>query len=472
MGFASWNFRRDFMGMTQELAKYCHGLKFRRLSEEVIDRAKYFFLDFIGVACRGSQEDSSQSMYRFIREMGHRQQGGVIIGTKDRAFHFYSALANGTSAHAIEMDDVNNEASLHPGVVVFPAALATSERVDGDGKKFIEAVVLGYEVMIRLGRALGPENSYKRGFHPTGICGSFGSSIVVSKIMGLKPEGMTSAMGIAGSQAAGSMEYLAQGAWTKRFHPGWAALSGMVAAQLAQKGFRGPSSIIEGRDGFLHSYSDGADQSKVLEGIGTQYEILRTSIKPHACCRYMQPPIDAVLKIVRENDLPAEKVEKVRVGILRAGARLIAEPLEEKYTPQSIVDAQFSMPFGAAVAILYRRAGLDEFDLSKIRSKEVKRMMRRVECVTDPDLEKTFPKQWCATAEIFTKDGKRYFTKVEYCKGDSENPLSWDELIKKFHDLTSRFWTRDRRSKIVDQVKDFEKIQDLQKWSPLLLRKR
>jgi 2-methylcitrate dehydratase PrpD len=460
------------MSITQELTEYCYDLKFRQLPGEVIDRAKYFFLDFIGVACRGSQEDSSKSIYRFIRKMGHDRQGGVIIGTKDRAFHSYSALANGTSAHAIEMDDVNNEASLHPGVVVFPAALATSEMVGGSGKKFIEAVVVGYEVMIRLGKALGPENSYQRGFHPTGTCGSFGSSMVVSKIMGLKPEEMTSAMGIAGSQAAGSMEYLAQGAWTKRFHPGWAALSGMVAAQLAQKGFRGPSSIIEGRDGFLHSYSNGSDGSKVLENIGTQYEILRTSIKPHACCRYMQPPIDAILKIVKENDLPPEKVEKVKVGILRAGAHLIAEPLEEKYTPQSIVDAQFSMPFGAAVAVLYRRAGLTEFHLSKIRSEEVKRMMRRVECMTDPDLEKTFPKQWCATAEIFTKDGKRYFTKVEYCKGDPENPLSWDELIEKFHDLSSRFMTKERRLKIVYQVKRLEKNQNLQKWSSLLLRNR
>jgi 2-methylcitrate dehydratase PrpD len=458
------------MGITQELARYCHGLKFRQLPEEVIDRVKYFFLDFIGVACRGSQEDSSKSMYRFIREMGHRRQGGVIIGTKDRAVHLYSALANGTSAHAIEMDDVNNEASLHPGVVIFPAALAMGEKVCTDAKKFIEAVVLGYEVMIRLGRALGPENSYKRGFHPTGTCGSFGSSITVSKILGLKQEGMTNAMGIAGSQAAGSMEYLAQGAWTKRFHPGWAALSGMVAAQLAQKGFRSPSSIIEGRDGFLHSYSGGADDRKVLGGIGTQYEILRASIKPHACCRYMQPPIDAILKIVKENDLPPEKVEKVKVGILRAGAYLIAEPLEEKYTPQSIVDAQFSMPFGAAVAVLYRKAGLSEFHLSKIRSEDVKRMMRRVECVTDPDLEKTFPKQWCATAEILTKDGKRYFTKVEYCKGDPENPLSWDELIEKFHALSSCFMTKERRLKIVDQVRSLEEIQDLEKWSHLLLR--
>jgi 2-methylcitrate dehydratase PrpD len=460
------------MGITQDLAKYCHGLKFQQLPEEVIDRVKYFFLDFIGVAFRGSREASSKSMYRFISEMGHLRKGGVIIGTKDRAFHLYSALANGTSAHAIEMDDVNNEASLHPGVVVFPAALATSEMVGGAGNKFIEAAVLGYEVMIRLGKALGAENSYKRGFHPTGTCGSFGSSVAVSKIMGLKQEEIKSAMGIAGSQAAGSMEYLAQGAWTKRFHPGWAALSGMVAAQLAKKGFRGPTSIIEGRDGFLHSYSEGGDESKVLEGIGSQYEILRTSIKPHACCRYMQPPIDAILKIVKENDLSPEKVEKVKVGILRAGAQLIAEPLEEKYTPQSIVDAQFSMPFGAAVAILFRKAGLGEFHLSNIRSEEVRRMMRRVECVTDPDLEKTFPKQWCATAGIFTRDGKRYFTKVEYCKGDPENPLSWDELIEKFHDLSSRLMSKNQRLKVIDEVRNLEMIQDFQKWSFLLLRTR
>jgi 2-methylcitrate dehydratase PrpD len=458
------------MGITQEIAKYCNELKFQQLPEEVVDRVKYFFLDFIGVACRGSQENSSKSIYRFVREMGCGHQQGVIIGTKERAPYLYSALANGTSAHAIEMDDVSNESSLHPGAVVFPAALATSEMVKGAGKKFIEAVVLGYEVMIRLGKALGAENSYQRGFHPTGTCGSFGSSVAASKILGLHEQGLLSALGIAGSQAAGSMEYLAQGAWTKRFHAGWAAHSGMIAAQLARKGFRGPISIIEGRDGFLHAYSNGADPSKVLEGLGSGFEILCTSVKPHGCCRYMHPPIDAILKIVKGNDLPPEKVEKVRVGILRAGAHLIAEPLEEKYSPQSIVDAQFSMPFGAAIAVLYRKAGLEEFHFSKIRSEEVKRMMRRVECVTDPDLEKTFPKQWCATAEIFTKDGKRHFTKVEYCKGDPENPLSWGELIEKFHDLSSRFMTKERRLKIVDQVKGLEKIQNLQKWSLLLLR--
>jgi len=460
------------MGITQDLARFSSGLKFKKLPDEVIDRVKYFFLDFIGVACRGSLEDSSRSIFRFIHEMRCGNRGGVLIGTKERAPFIYSALGNGVFGHAIEMDDVNNESSLHPGVVVFPSALATGEMVKANGKKLIEAVVLGYEIMVRLGKALGPKNSYDRGFHPTGTCGTFASSVTASKMIGLKEEGITNAMGIAGSQAAGSMEYLAQGAWTKRFHAGWAAHSGMVAALIAKRGFRGPISIIEGRDGFLHAYSNGADATKVLEGIGSGFEILRTSVKPYACCRYMQPPIDALLKIIKENDLKPNQVEKVTLGLLSAGASLIAEPAEMKYRPQSIVDAQFSMPFGAAVALLYRKAGLGEFQLSRIRSEEVNRVMKKVEYRVDPDLDRTFPRQWCATAEVLLTDGKHYFTKVEYCKGDPENPLSWEELIEKFHDLSNRIWEKERRAKIVDQIKNLEEIRDLKKWSSILLRNR
>ncbi len=457
------------MGITQELTKYCGNLTFQQLPEEVIDKVKYRFLDFITVACRGSREGSSQTMFRFVRETGRGE--GVMIGTKAKAPYLYAALANGTSSHAIELDDVDNEASLHPGVAVFPSALATSEMVRASGKSFILAVVLGYEVMVRLGKALGPENSYKRGFHPTGTCGTFGSSVASSKILGLKEEGFLNAIGISGSQASGSMEYLAQGAWTKRFHAGWAAHSGMVAALLSQKGFTGPSSMIEGRDGFLHAYSNGADPSKVLAGIGSGFEILRTSVKPHACCRYMQPPIDGVLRIVQENNLRPEEVEKIKVGVLRAGAHLVADPIESKVEPQSIVDAQFSMPFGAAVAVLHRKAGLKEFQLAVIQSRAVREMMKRVECIIDPDLERTFPKQWRATAEILTKEGKRYFTTIDYPKGDPENPLSWEELIERFHDLTGRILTKAHRLKIVEEVRRLEGIKNLHQWSPLLLKK-
>jgi len=347
------------MNSTRVLASFCQEVKFKQLPDHVIDRVKYLFLDFLGVACRGSIEDSSRSLGRFIKEESTGIQQGVMIGTRGKVSCLMAALANGTFAHAIEMDDVNNESSLHPGVVIYPAALAGSEKLRASGKRFIEAVVAGYEVMIRLGMALGPENSYRRGFHPTGTCGAFGAAMAASKLYGLKGQDLVHALGIAGSQAAGSMEYLAQGAWTKRFHAGWAALSGMIAAQLAKQKFKGPETIIEGRFGFLQAYSEKADPQKVLEGLGSGWEILHTSIKPYACCRYMQPPIDAVLQIMKDHKLKAEDVTEVHLGILRAGALLIAEPREEKVQPKSIVDAQFSMPFGAAVAILYGKAAMD-----------------------------------------------------------------------------------------------------------------
>ena len=457
------------MGITQELAGYCSHVKFNDLPDDVIDCAKYRFLDWISVACRGSIEDPSQTIYRFVMEMEKGE--GVIVGTREKAPFLYSALANGTSSHSIEMDDVNNESSLHPGVVVFPSALATGEMAGASGKRFILAVVLGYEVMIRLGTALGPENSYKRGFHPTGTCGTFGSSVASSKILGLQEKEILNALGISGSQAAGSMEYLAQGAWTKPFHAGWAAHSGMVAALLSRKGFLGPSSILEGRDGFLHAYSNEADPTKVLEGIGSGFQILQTSVKVHACCRYMHSPIDAVLKIVKENNLRPEQVKKIKVGVLRAGSHLIAQPIESKYNPQSIVDAQFSMPFGAAAALLYGKAGLNEFQPATILSRPVKETIRKVECIIDPELDRTFPKQWRATAEILTQDEKRYSTTVEYPKGDPENPLSWEEMIERFHELAGRILKEDQRLKIVEAVKKLDGVKDMRRWSSQLLRK-
>jgi len=455
------------MGITQELAAYCSRMQFKDLSDEVIDCAKYRFLDYVSVACRGSKEEPSQAIFRLVKEMGKGQ--GVIVGTRVKAPYLYAALANGTSSHSIEMDDVHNEASLHPGVVIFSAALAAGEMAGASGKNFILAVVLGYEVMVRLGSALGPENSYKRGFHPTGTCGTFGSSVAAAKMLGLKEEKILNALGISGSQAAGSMEYLAQGAWTKPFHAGWAAHSGMVAALLSRKGFKGPSSILEGRDGFLNAYSGGAAPSKVLEGIGSGFQILRTSVKLHACCRYMHPPIDAVLKIVNENNLRPEQVKRIRIGVLRAGAPLIAEPMESKYNPQSIVDAQFSMPFGAAAAILYGKAGLKEFQLATIQSQPVRELMRKVACFIDPELDRTFPRQWRAFAEILTQDEKRYSTTVEYPKGDPENPLSWEEMKERFHDLTGQIMKKEQRLKIVEAVEKLDEVKDIRKWSCLLL---
>jgi 2-methylcitrate dehydratase PrpD len=456
------------MGATRELVAYCHQMSFRDFSPEVVDMAKYLTLDLLGVATRGSLVESTKAMYGFIHDMDLRPKGGVIIGTPMKAPYHYAALANGTSAHSLELDDVVNEASLHPGAAIFPAAIAACEMVDADGKKLIEGAVLGYEVMIRLGRALNPTAHYKQGFHPTGTCGSFGAAVAAAKILGLDEEGMLNAVGIVGSQTAGSMEFLAEGAWTKRMHPGWAAHNGMVAALLAKKGFKGPSTILEGRDGFLHAYSPMSDPRWVTEGLGDSFQILRTSIKPHACCRYKQAPIDGILSLMKQNDLKAKDVERVSLGILKTAFPIIVEPKETKYNPKSVVDAQFSMPFGAAVSALYGKAFLDQYTLENVLSREVRELMDKVTCMEDPDLDREFPKKWPASVRITVKGGREYSTRVDHPKGDPENPLSWEEIIEKFRNLTSPVFGARRQKDIIDRTRSLEEERSIKSFSAIL----
>jgi 2-methylcitrate dehydratase PrpD len=252
------------------------------------------------------------------------------------------------------------------------------------------------------------------------------------------------------------MEFLADGSWTKRLHAGWAAHSGVIAAMLAERGFTGPATIIEGRFGFLHSYSGDAVPDRVMADLGKPFEITKTSIKPHACCRYKQGAIDGILRVMKENDLKPEEVKQVTLGILKSGFPIVAEPEELKYNPRTLVDAQFSMPFGAAVAMIYGRASLSEYTLDNIASTRVKEMMGRVSCVENAELEKVFPRQWPASVELLTEDGRRFSTRVDYPRGDSENPLTWEELIGKFNDLASAIYSVERRQKLIERVQALE----------------
>ena len=456
------------MKMTEEIVQRCHNLKYSDLPPDVIDRTKYLLLDYVGVAARGALSDSSLPVQRVVSSLDKTGDGAVVIGTAIRVNPPYAALANGIASHSLELDDVVNEASLHPAVAIMPAALAAAHVSGCTGEDFITAVVAGYEVMIKLGIALDPVAHYARGFHPTATCGTMGSAVTAAKILKLDQKSMQNALGIAGSQAAGSMEFLADGAYTKRFHPGWAAHSGIIAALLARDDFSGPGTIIEGSFGFLHSYSPNSDPSKILQNWGAPYEVMKTSIKPHACCRYKQGPIDGILQIMRDNELSAAEIEYVNLAVLKAGFALVAEPEELKYNPESIVDAQFSMPFGAAMAILHGQASLDQYTEENLNSPLVKAVMRKVKCINDPEIEKDFPRKWKALAEIGTTDGKAYTAKVDYPKGDPENPFTWEELIEKYRNLISTVFPEDRQNQIIATIQSLDQSPDVTELSNLL----
>lgn len=452
--------------LTRQLASFCHSLNYRTLFSEVVDRTKYFFLDYLAVGVRGSLTDSSQPLYRLAETLGSGG-GGTVLGRSEKATFPYAALANGSSAHSIELDDTHQGGSIHLGVSVFSAALAVAEQVNASGEDFVAAAVAGFEVAARLAMAVRPKEHYSRGFHPTATCGVFGAAVAAAKLLQLSEEQLVSALGIAGSQASGSMEFLTDGAWTKRLHPGWAAFSGIHAALLAREGFIGPATIVEGKDGFLKAYSSNADPGKVTAGLGVDFQILQTAVKPHACCRYTQAPIDATLAVTKEHNLHPRDVKAVTVGMLETGIPVICEPAQRKVQPLSVVDMQFSLPFGVAVALAKRQAGLAEFTLAMLEDPDVKALMPKIGYQRDPELEKNYPKEWPAWVRVTLHNGKEVSAHVRYPKGDPENPLSWNELIAKYQALTSAVWNQEKRESVQHAVQRLEQ-QHMQAFATFL----
>jgi 2-methylcitrate dehydratase PrpD len=450
------------MDETIELTRRCANINFQEMPRDVIAAAKHFFLDYLGVTIRGSQTESAKCAQSLASNFRSTNADMTIIGTAVATDALHAALANGIAAHSIECDDVVNEASLHPAVTVMTTALSAAHVAGGcQGKDFIEAVVAGYETVIRLGVAVDPAAHYARGFHPTATCGTFGSAMTAARILRLDEEQAVNALGIAGSQAAGSMEYLTDGVYTKRFHAGWASKGGLTAALLAREGFTGPKTIIEGNFGFLKGYSEESHPERLFSDWGNPYKIMKTSIKPYACCRYKQGPIDCILQIMQANQLTHADVKRIRAGVLSAGFSLVADPIEKKRHPETIVDAQFSMPFGAAVAVVFGNAGLDQYTTEALHSKDVLDIMACVDCYKDSSLDGLYPSKWPAEAIIETTDGKTFTSRIEYPKGDPENPLSWEDIQDKFLNMVSTVYSTKQANNIIGCVVNLEKIENV-----------
>ncbi|MCK5552660.1 MAG: MmgE/PrpD family protein, partial [Deltaproteobacteria bacterium] len=255
------------MGITSDYVDFCLGLKYEDLPSGILEYVKKLGLDFVGAAAYGTLADSSKTMLEFIQSLNVRGDC-TVIGGSPKYPQQYAALANGTFVKPNELDDVENSSSLHPGAPVWPVILAMGKKYHVDGKRLITAVVLGYETIIRLGRAINYAEHYKRGFHPSSTCGNFAATVAASKLLNLSKQQMIDALGITGSQTSGSFRYIVAGSWTKAFHSGWAAHSGILATQLAQKGFDAPTDIFEGQYGFLESYSENTHPELILKDLG------------------------------------------------------------------------------------------------------------------------------------------------------------------------------------------------------------
>jgi 2-methylcitrate dehydratase PrpD len=449
------------------LAEFCCGYRFEDLPKETVEKVKHYVIDVIGCIVGAAKERQAEIVTDVIKTQGGNPLSSVFAqGFKTSPMG--AAFVNGTSGHIYDFDDDHREGTMHPSVAVFPAVFALGEQQKVSGKDLMRAFILGLEVMIRTGESfLG--KTYYQGFHPTGTCGVFGAAAGSSLILGLDPTNTTYALGLAGSFAAGTLEWAVEGSWQKPLQAGNPAMCGVLVACLAQQGFKGARTILEGPAGFIraHSYKDTYDLTRLTADLGKKWEMMDTSIKIHSCCRFAGPLADCALDLYRQG-VRADNVEQVVVKASTWTMTALTQPKEKKYRPQTHVDAQFSLPYVVAAAISRNRVGVEEFKEKSFTDPEILHIADKVFGEVDPEADAVYPKRYPATLVATTKDGKTCTAHVDYPKGDPENPASLVDIIDKFELLTEKYLDKARRGKIIEIVQGLEKHDDISKLGDLL----
>lgn len=434
--------------LTAEFAAFAAGIRHEALPAEVQRRTRLLLLDLLGNILRARHAaESTPALVSAARALGVAAGSASVFGDAARYTPAGAALLNGALAHSLDFDDTHAASSLHPGAPVIPAALAAAEMTGADGPTTLAAIVAGYEVTNRLGLALPAGEHYARGFHPTATCGAFGAAAAAARVFGLDAAGVANALGVALSQSSGSLQFLSNGAWTKRFQVGWAAMAGLVAATLAREGFRGAAEALEGKAGFLRAYAPSPDPARALRRLGTDWELMATAVKPYPSCRYGHAGVDAALALRAELDLRAEEVEAVTLGLPKAGMILIGDDIERRRNPRNVVDGQFSGPFVIACALARGAFGWDSY--AWLDAPDIRHVMARVSCEPDPEVEAEFPANMSGKLTLRAR-GQVFTRKVVVPKGEPANFLTEDEIAAKYHGLADAVLGADRAARLRD----------------------
>jgi len=450
------------------VASWIAGLSFADIPKSVVDDAKLRFLDIIGVSLAASAAPVGEVARRTARRLGAGEEA-TVIGFGDRVPAASAALANGTMAHALDFDDTHNESVIHVSAPVVTAALAAGQLTKASGKAVLTAAISGAEITCRIGSAT-PSAFHKRGFHPTGVIGTFGAALIAGKLLGLDARQLQNALGIAGSQAAGILEFFSDGSWAKRLHPGWAAHAGIVASYLATEGFTGPATVFEGRYGLFATHLGPGTYSmdRIVQGLSEEWICVKTSYKPYPCGHVVHPFVDAILAMYREDGLRANDVEKITCPTAEWMLPIMCEPRDVKLLPETDYHAKFSFPYSLAAALYFGRLGVEAFTDESIRNQQILTLARRVFNVVDrqaPD-----PSRFKGWVIVETKSGKKFERVVENNWGSESNPLSPDDVRQKFSENASVVLGDNQIDRLIAAVTRMEAIADVNELVELAVR--
>ncbi|ALS23897.1 MmgE/PrpD family protein [Paenibacillus naphthalenovorans] len=455
---------------TGRLAAFVGNTRYEELSDDVVKKVKECFQDTLGCILEGSKGEEFQKAFTAMNLLG--EGSSRIFGTDERTSLQNSVLLHALMAHATEFDDSHKQSKTHPGAVIIPAALGAAW-LHGkiSGKQLIASIAAGYEVTLRLGKALGAGEHRLKGWHATATCGIFGAAAAAASILGLDAERIMSALGSAGTQAAGIWAFTSDGSMSKPLHAGKAAQGGLISAVLAQTGFTGSRYILEAEDGGFFKafapYKTSDWQQELLHGLESPdaYEILNVAYKPYPCCRTTHGAIEAALHIQQKQNVPVEQIKRVVIRTYDVAVKQcgFSEPLNPRL-------AAFSFAYVVAVALRSKRPIVSaDFSEQVFRDTEILELHRKVTVERSEEMDALFPKLWPCEVEVETAAGEIYKHRVDIAKGDPLSPLSDVERVGKFRGCADGVLPPSQIDGIVAAVNHLEDIEDLRPITELLI---
>jgi 2-methylcitrate dehydratase PrpD len=439
------------MHETRTLAQFVVHRQFADIPPSLTGELKIIVLDTFAAGIIGTAQPWAQMVLELVRELGGKPEAS-IINQSWRTDISRAALANGALIGAFECEPLTGS---HASGTVLPAALALCEREHLDGKAFIAALALGFEVSARIARtAVGLETS--RGFHNPGTQGPFGAAVAIGKLYGFDVETLTNALGIAGSGSAGLLEFAWSGADTKRLHLGRASQLGLESALLAQKGFRGPATVLEGRYGYYNAFSLPAKLDGLLEGLGTTWAIHPPSLKSYPTHVTHQAVVQVIQEWKREHPIDPQTITRV---VIR-GDRHIMDERHAVREPETVMGGQYSLPFATAVALTRDLSNPLAYNEEAVRDPVVRDLARRIELI--PAEPPAHAEPGVYPAEVLLEcDGRSYALPTMPHKGSPRNPFTWDEICHKFRRFTAPIISARQADEVIEAVGHLEQVLDI-----------
>jgi 2-methylcitrate dehydratase PrpD len=412
--------------IAEQLAQAVHGVRANALPAAVRRVAADLVLDVAGLCVAARATDYIAATLQSVEGEGRC----TAIGHPGGFAAADAALINGIAAHGEDYDDTFEGGPVHAGAVIVPAVLAAAERYGASGEAILCGIAAGTETMCRLG-LVAPMRVHKAGFHPTSVFGAMGSAIAVAVTLGLNERQIAHAMGIVGSMAGGIIEYLADGAWTKRLHAGWAAQSGIRAALLARGGFVGPRTVFEGTHGFFFGFANSSelDFTPLTGGFGTTWLMETVAFKPYACGTMIHPYIDCAIRLAARG-VTADEIVEIECDTAEGIVHRLWEPLARKQAPPNAYAAKFSTPFCMALGFVHGDVGLGAFTDDAVHDERVRALAAKIHYRIDQ--QNPYPRAFTGHLRATLADGRAIEERQPHFRGGAEEPLTAAEIEAKY----------------------------------------